>query len=202
MKKLLLLVCLGVLLFSFVSCSCNKEEVPAPKTVTVSFETYIDTKIPKQQVQLGSIIIEPTVEMKRAGYHFLGWYNGQREWNFKKDTVSQDITLAAKWDMYLSFVEKDGELFVAGCDLLNTTEVEIPETYNGKNIVGILPHAFADHKKIKTVYIPSTVKVIGEGAFFGCAALETVYCTAQTKPDGWDDNIMNTGAQLVFGYNK
>ena len=170
-------------------------------------------------------ILDPEDERRGLGLisldyanHFLaGWYTQRTEivnedgtvsyeyankWDFEKDKVSKDLTLTAKWEPYLSFVEVEGALWIGGCDLLDTAVVDIPREYNGRSVVGILPFAFADRKKIEEVYIPSTMTEIREGAFFGCTALKKIYCEAEIKPSGWSDSIENSGAEFIFGYKK
>lgn len=41
--------------------------------------------------------ITPPESPENRGLVFDGWYNGKEKWNFEKDTVSQDLTLTAKW---------------------------------------------------------------------------------------------------------
>lgn len=52
--------------------------------------------------------------------------------------------------------------------------VVIPETYRGYTVVGIEDYAF-DYQVIKSITIPHTVKMIGEGAFLSCGYLEAIY---------------------------
>ncbi len=216
MKKLMFLFCLCVLLLPCVaSCSCEDEGAVKPQAVTVRFESHTQVDVAPQTVGIGQRLSSPP-EIHRAGYNLLGWYDGAKKWNFLKDVATKDMTLAAKWKSYLSYVSVSeiesptvGGLFgaehaqgvaVAGCDTLGTTEVEIPRIYNGKEVVGILPNAFADNKNIKSVYIPSTVTVVGEGAFFGCAKLEKIYLEAEELPSGWSENAINTRVEIVLGY--
>lgn len=215
MKKILLFLSLALLLGAFVSCSCEDADV-SPQAVTVKFDSHMGTVIQPQTVGVGMKISEPTVTLERDGYTFLGWYNGTKKWDFNKDVVTEDITLVAKWKSYLSYVavseiesptvkalfgeEHSDGIAVAGCDLLNTEYVVIPEVYNGKRVVGILPFAFANNKNIKTVYVPSSVTVVGEKAFYDSVNLEFVYCEADVLPKGWNENIINNGAELVLNY--
>lgn len=219
MKKLLVLACLGALLvICFASCSCEGEDIILQQPVTVRFESLIGVDVPLQTVGMGMKITAPGVKLERAGYAFIGWYNGTKKWDFDKDTVTENITLTAKWDKYLSYVAVSeiesptikelfgeaqlGGVVVAGCDKIDTQHAVIPSTYNGKDVVGIVQSAFADNKKIKTVVIPSSVTVVAEGAFYGCVNLEKIYLEADTLPDGWSENIINTGAEIVLGYKK
>lgn len=50
----------------------------------------------------------------------------------------------------------------------------IPETVDGKSVVSIGSFCFRNNKKIKSVTLPKTVKVINEGAFCGCSRLESI----------------------------
>ncbi len=52
-------------------------------------------------VKKGSLIQEPTAP-KADGYIFTGWYKEKEcknKWDFSKDTVDEDITLYAEWDI-------------------------------------------------------------------------------------------------------
>ena len=44
----------------------------------------------------GSRLKEPVVI--RKGYTLIGWFNGDKPWDFERDTVSQAMTLVAKWE--------------------------------------------------------------------------------------------------------
>lgn len=48
----------------------------------------------------------------------------------------------------------------------------IPSEYEGKAVTAILDGAFKNCKSVKSIEVPDTVKVIGKGAFAGCAKLE------------------------------
>ena len=239
MKKPLLLACLLALLaFCFTACSCDSEEVEE-KTFTVKFETYVDKKVNEQKVPSGGLVGRPGVKMERPGYNFEGWYNGEQKWDFEKSKVGKDITLTAKWERYLSFAavseiednyvkslfsgdSLDG-IIVTGCDYY-TANVVIPESYNGKKVVGIywafanrsalrsvvIPkgvlyisaNSFNNCPMLKSVVIPASVSKIDSGAFSACTALENIYCMAESKPSGWHDNFNKTSAQVTFGYTE
>ena len=233
MKKILMSAVLFVLcLMCFISCSCNNDNAQnqnqtPQKQVTVKFETYLDNvKIEPQTVNANSLIKLPTVDMTRAGYSFTGWYNGDKKWDFSRNIAIEDITLVAKWESYLSYAavseieeknilsivgesNKDG-IIVTGCDF-NVENVIIPDTYNGKKVVGI-HWGFANRTKIKSVIIPDTVVYIStnafnrcenlksivipksvttleRGAFFLCTSLEAIYCEAASKPVKWSNDF-------------
>lgn len=50
----------------------------------------------------------------------------------------------------------------------------LPETFNGKKILKINKEAFKDNTEIKAVFIPASVREVGEKAFFGCTELKSV----------------------------
>ena len=198
MKKLLIsvLLLLGVC-FACASCSCDSE-------VTVMFDSHTDIEIPSQTVMAGEKVTMPDVVLERDGYAFVGWFNGDKMWDFDKDTVSEDMIISAKWESYLSYevignIESESVrslfsedeqdcLIVTGCDF-SVSNVVIPTEYNGKKVVGILRQAFADRKFLRTVYIPDTVVSVGEDAFYGCTALDTIVLGASTLPDRFNEDF-------------
>lgn len=67
------------------------------KTYTVTFNPDNENESTTQTVEHGSLLEEPTTPEKE-GNDFLGWYNGETEWNFESDTVTSELTLTAKWE--------------------------------------------------------------------------------------------------------
>ncbi len=66
----------------------------------VTFNSNGGTLIDKQLVEAGKLVVEPTLPTK-AGYTFKGWYvdaSFNTMWNFKTDTVTESMTLYAKWE--------------------------------------------------------------------------------------------------------
>ena len=65
---------------------------------TVTFDTNgADEPIPEIHADEGDLIIKPQ-DPTKADSRFVGWYNGEVEWNFATDKVSSDILLKAKWE--------------------------------------------------------------------------------------------------------
>ena len=54
------------------------------------------------------------------------------------------------------------------------SEIEVPETLDGKTVTVIGPWAFAQIESITKVTLPDTVTEIGDSAFNGCTALADV----------------------------
>ncbi len=67
-----------------------------PTTFTVTFDTQCSLEIPSQEVACGMKATEPTVP-KRSGYKFEGWFVGDEKWSFIGYSVTENITLTAKW---------------------------------------------------------------------------------------------------------
>lgn len=63
-----------------------------------------------QEVAEGSLVVNPG-NPTRAYATFLGWFNGDQEWDFEVDTPTEDIELVAKWDVLadsvIEFVETE-----------------------------------------------------------------------------------------------
>lgn len=56
--------------------------------------------------------------------------------------------------------------------------VTVPETIDGKRVIGIAAGAFTDRKDMQTLVLPRTLQFIRDGAFTGCTALSKMYYPA------------------------
>ncbi len=68
------------------------------------------------------------------------------------------------------------------------------------NSTGNFNSVFGDCKQLKTVYLPSTISLIGVGAFAGCTSLEHVYTATKSSTDGAQlkaSNFDTVGAATV-----
>ena len=66
---------------------------------TVSFDARGGTDVPSQELEYGDLVSEPAPP-SREGYVFAGWYvdeGGAQRWDFSADTVSDHMTLYARW---------------------------------------------------------------------------------------------------------
>lgn len=72
-------------------------ETAQPEELTVCFDAFGVENYDAVTVFEDSLIEEPSVVPEREGYEFIGWYNGEEEWNFKSDKVESNMTLTAKW---------------------------------------------------------------------------------------------------------
>ena len=56
----------------------------------------------------------------------------------------------------------------------NETELVIPAFHNGLPVVGIYNSALNDNAALRSIFLPNTIEVIGDGAFSGCSSLESI----------------------------
>ncbi len=116
----------------------------------------------------------------RQYYTFSGWSTAKTEGTQVQasDTVkiTEDITLYAVWTSDVVYALSDDEAYYEATGLYNTetTEIYIFDEFNGLPVTAIAANAFADGTQVKTVFVSDTVTNIGQGAFSGCTALETL----------------------------
>ena len=87
-------------------------------------------------------------------------------------------------------LEKAHHLYI---DSVEVTRFAIPE-----GVTNIGSRAFSGGSSIDSVYIPAAVTTIGTRAFANCSAL-TIYCEAESKPNGWDANWNPDNRPVVWG---
>ena len=105
-KRILLLTILALILSAcFVLSSCdnsNTDEGKEPsssssqKYVTVTFDTNGGSAIDSVQVIKGEKVAKPQ-DPQKEGYTLDGWYIDGEKWSFAGYTVTENMTLTAKW---------------------------------------------------------------------------------------------------------
>ena len=78
----------------------NPDLPDPPVTYTVTFDSMGGSEVPSQTVKEGGFVIEPIARPTRIDHGFDGWYKEAEcinIWNFTVDTVTEDITLYARW---------------------------------------------------------------------------------------------------------
>ena len=83
------------------------------------------------------------------------------------------------------------------CVALNS--VKIPSS-----VSEIGSFAFSDCSSLESIVIPKSVVRMYDYVFDGCDSLATIYCEAEEKPEGWDDNWLGDecDAEVIWGYKK
>ncbi|HIV00205.1 MAG TPA: InlB B-repeat-containing protein, partial [Candidatus Stercoripulliclostridium merdipullorum] len=71
-------------------------ETEGARYCTVRYDSTGGTAVPAEKVVYGGKAIEPDAPIK-PGYDFAGWYLGEEKWSFVGYSVTEDITLVAKW---------------------------------------------------------------------------------------------------------
>jgi len=79
-------------------------------------------------------------------------------------------------------------------DSFNLKSVTLPDS-----ITEIKTYAFYRCNSLTKITIPDSVTSIGEYAFSDCKNL-TIYCEAESKPDGWDKSWNVSNCPVVWGY--
>ncbi len=81
------------------SDSEEKDETPAVKNYTVTFDSDGGSEVASQTVESGKTATkpaDPTKSGEKTSYAFLGWYNGDSVFDFAS-TIKSDVTLKSKW---------------------------------------------------------------------------------------------------------
>lgn len=76
-------------------------------------------------------------------------------------------------DLYYQ-INADNEIAIVGCEA-NATSAIIPEKIGGKSVTRIEASTFDSYANLKSVSIPSSMKVIEDMAFYRCVNLNRVY---------------------------
>ncbi len=185
---ILLALCCAATVGAVTACDGNKEDPNKQfeqTEFTVSFESNGGTAIADQGVLGNGKIADPGAPIK-YGYDFVGWYKNEactEKWNFDTDTVKEDTTLYALWeikdataDTYFDFTaQEDGTTAISlktGQNL--PADVVLPSVHAEKAVTAIKDGAFEGQAAVKSFLIPDSVKRIGARAFRGCVALHEI----------------------------
>ena len=81
-------------------------------------------------------------------------------------------------------------------DCTGLTSVKIPNS-----VTSIGNYAFLGCTGLTSIVIPNSVTTIGWNAFNACESL-TIYCEAESKPDGWYFSWNPLNRPVVWGYKE
>ncbi|MGP1503316.1 MAG: InlB B-repeat-containing protein, partial [Treponema sp.] len=149
MKKHSLFIFTAAFLFAVISCS------DSPSLYTVSYDTHGIGKQPHSiSVSYGSKLTDAQLPNLTAdGKVFSGWYKESScmtKWNKNTDTVTQDITLYAKWQNTQPWTPLNPatELFIVTFDVqgVGTAPQKISVEKDSKLTDAQLPNLTADGK--------------------------------------------------------
>lgn len=105
-----------------------------------------------------------------------------------------------------SFDENDNSATVTGCQS-NVTRLDIPSsvTYNGKvyNVTKIGKSAFSSNRNLTYVYIPPTITLVDNGAFYSCSGIKEIYLADGEESIEFGYSYSGYyGANPMFYYSK
>ena len=159
-----------------------------PEGKRITFDSDGGSPVPSIILSEGTIPGELPIS-SRNGYSFTGWYTSSGALYDASAPLTENITLTAEWEKintpieWFEFTEAVGGYQVRLADDVvpdDVTILDIPETYNGKNITMIAGEGFMDLKNLTEVYIPKNVDAIDYRAFKDCVNLTTVHFPADT----------------------
>lgn len=105
----------------------EKTNKPVYLLKTITFNTQDGTPVDSQSVAKNGKITKPADPI-REGYTFGGWYREAActtAWNFERDTVSEDMTLFAKWEIIIHTVTFNAQ---------NSTDVTVMQVNHGSPV--------------------------------------------------------------------
>ncbi|MDD2574953.1 MAG: InlB B-repeat-containing protein [Acholeplasmataceae bacterium] len=172
----------------------------AINSYTISFQSNGGSGVVDIKVPFGSMIIAPNNPVKE-NYLFMGWYEDINLTNeFVFTTMpSSDITLYAKWEedpKGLIFLEDTEGFIVTGYNGKNV-DVVIPSIFKSKPVIGISDSAFSNRNDIISIYVPSSVKTIGNKAFNNLTSLTTFTVEEKSQLTSIGDDAFNNAKSLV-----
>ena len=134
----------------------EKEEQTITKTYTVTFDANGGTSVAKQTIKEGKTATSN--KTTRTGYTFLGWYLGDKKFDFNTK-ITSNIKLTAKWEKnkVVSYKVEEIENSVAN-------QVKIFVTLNGEKVAGTVEMTSTSGKKV-TVEVPVTGVVKTKGTY-------------------------------------
>jgi len=107
-------------------------KVQMVSAVTVTFIDWDGTVLDTQSVKIGSGAIVPD-DPARTGYTFIGWYDGDIEFDFDTPII-EDITLIAKWELtpitVLRITDKQGVVSASMVTLQCNTSAQFDVVVN------------------------------------------------------------------------
>jgi uncharacterized repeat protein (TIGR02543 family) len=178
------------------------------------------TPVSSDSVDDGSRISAPNAPT-RPGYNFVGWFtdsNYRNQWYFDINTVTQDITLYAKWQRptwdcgaavgSVTAVLDNGVLTISGYGMMaDFTYGNVPWAGHASAITSVVikngvttigDYAFFGCEYLASVTIAGNVAAIGRYAFAGSYSLSTITSVASPPPAVWPNAFTDVQKQACY----
>ena len=121
LKRITLFILSLTIVFTLVGCKGKK--------ATVTFDSNGGSTVETQEIKKGELATKPA-DPTKEGFKFIGWFNGEQQWNFDADKVNENITLTAKWEEEIvykvSFILSGGTLEEEFIEFTDYTKVVLP----------------------------------------------------------------------------
>lgn len=154
---------------------------------------------------LGNIVIENSIVYNGISYSVtaIESYAFYRCADIESIEISDSVTTIGEYAFagcsLLTSVKTGNGVTTIGrsafMDCLSLITVEI-----GNSVTEIGAQTFQNCRSLESVVIPVNVTTIREYAFSGCSLI-TIYCEAESKPDGWIEHYWNNyDYPVVWGY--
>ncbi len=149
----------------FVDTSPIKEDMTLRatyKTIYTVIFTSDDQQIQKSEVLEGEKVKQPNIQPSKTGYNFLGWFNGEEQFNFNKP-ITSDLTLVAKFKLIP--IEPTSVAFtqtvykIQKGESISTSTLLTPNNTNSKNKLSYS----SDNTDVATIDEYGIIKAINGG---------------------------------------
>lgn len=102
----------------------------------------------------------------------------------------------------LSFDKESNGYNLTWLGTCTDTTVIIPSVHEGKSVVGVAPWALSGCNSFNAIAIPDSIVTMGNDVFKNCTNLVSVFCEAESMPDGWNAEWLNGCSATVYWGNE
>jgi len=179
--------------------------------MTVNFETNCAISIGSQKT---GVLYENSIpSLTREGYVFDGWTTENvtggnaidseaKRISFPYNVTINNITLYGLWrSLGLEYIDYTNAVTgntgkkITGYTKEKDTELTIPSTYDGFNVIAIDADAFKNATELENLSLPATIEEIGDGFLRNCVRLKEIELAIGSRYFSVTDGILYNFAQ-------
>ena len=154
----------------YVKVTLNANDGSTPTTFTQDFGTHLTAP-----------------EITREGYTLLGWFSGDAPWDFATDTLTENVTLIARWK---------ADEYTITYNLGGATIQNAPKSYTVESEAFTLPHpTLAHHSFLGWTYEGQSMPVLNVTVQKG--SMGALEYTATFRPDTYTVSFFTNGGTAV-----